>query len=240
MKKFIASSTLALTLGVTGVTAGQTAEASEYTVNQDKLVNLALYHQDQLNNAPVQEGAYNINFNCNGLNYSFVSDGTYWAWSYGAGEQDASKLLPGYKADVKTSAVSYEAPKTTHTQSYNQVSNTTSNVTTSTTTYQAPQVTQAPVQRQVQTQAVSTGGSVYDQFIAAGGTDSMWRNIVLPESGGNPNIVSLYGYRGLGQTKEHWGTGSVAYQTQGMLNYAVQRYGSVENAVNFRLANNWW
>ena len=83
-------------------------------------------------------------------------------------------------------------------------------------------------------------GSVYDQFIAAGGTDAMWKYIVMPESGGNPNAVSPNGYRGLGQTKQSWGTGTVAQQTTGMINYAVTRYGSIDNAIKFRQANGWW
>ena len=83
-------------------------------------------------------------------------------------------------------------------------------------------------------------GSVYDQFIAAGGTDAMWKYIVMPESGGNPNAVSPNGYRGLGQTKQSWGTGTVAQQTAGMINYAVTRYGSIDNAIKFRQANGWW
>lgn len=91
----------------------------------------------------------------------------------------------------------------------------------------------------VQTPAVS-GGSVYDQFIANGGTQAMWDTIVMPESGGNPNAVSPNGYMGLGQTKNSWGTGDVATQTQGMVNYAVERYGSIDNAIGFRNANNWW
>lgn len=88
--------------------------------------------------------------------------------------------------------------------------------------------------------APAGSGSVYDQFIAAGGTPALWQTIVLPESGGNPNIVSPNGYRGLGQTKEGWGAGSVAQQTQGMLGYAASRYGSVEGALQFRNANGWW
>lgn len=83
-------------------------------------------------------------------------------------------------------------------------------------------------------------GSVYDQFIAAGGTDAMWKYIVMHESGGNPNAVSPNGYRGLGQTKQSWGTGTVAQQTAGMINYAVTRYGSIDNAIKFRQANGWW
>ena len=96
---------------------------------------------------------------------------------------------------------------------------------------------------QVQTSAPATsnvsGGSVHDQFIAAGGTEAMWNTIVIPESGGNPNATNGQ-YRGLGQTNQSWGTGSVAEQTRGMINYANSRYGSIQNALNFRSANNYW
>lgn len=95
--------------------------------------------------------------------------------------------------------------------------------------------TPAPVQPQVNENA-----SVYDRFLNAGGTDAMWNVIVMPESGGIPDIVSPNGYRGLGQTKEAWGVGSVEEQTAGMLNYAQERYGSVAGAIAFRLANGWW
>lgn len=90
------------------------------------------------------------------------------------------------------------------------------------------------------TAAVAGTGSTYDQFIAAGGTAALWQYVVMPESGGNPNAVSPNGYHGLGQTMQAWGYGSVATQTQGMVNYAVSRYGSIDAAVQFRLANGWW
>ena len=102
-----------------------------------------------------------------------------------------------------------------------------------TTAYQTAEVV-------AETPAPAAIGSVYDQFIAAGGTDALWSNIVMPESGGNPDAVSPNGYLGLGQTKQSWGTGSVAEQTAGMVNYAVTRYGSIDNAVSFRVANGWW
>ena len=114
---------------------------------------------------------------------------------------------------------------------------------------QAPSAqAQAPVEPKVQptapvapvTPVAPNTSSVYEQFIAAGGTDAMWTSIVLPESGGNPNITSPNGYHGLGQTKQSWGYGSVEAQTQGMINYANSRYGSVGNAIAFRQANNWW
>ncbi|MDG0860306.1 LysM peptidoglycan-binding domain-containing protein [Staphylococcus equorum] len=102
------------------------------------------------------------------------------------------------------------------------------------------QVEQTVKVEKPQTQPQSTGGSVKDQFLAAGGTEDMWNTIVLPESSGNPNAVNPLGYRGLGQTKEAWGTGSVEEQTKGMINYAEQRYGSVNSALSFRSQNNWW
>lgn len=107
--------------------------------------------------------------------------------------------------------------------------------TTNTTNNQASQTSQAPV---VQTTNATTG-SVHDQFIAAGGNEAMWNAIVIPESGGNPN-ASNGQYSGLGQTNQSWGTGSVAEQTQGMINYANSRYGSVSNAINFRMSHNFW
>lgn len=100
----------------------------------------------------------------------------------------------------------------------------------------------APASSVATTQTTSTSsasGSTYDQFIAAGGTSALWTSVVMPESGGNVN-ASNGQYHGLGQTNQSWGYGSVASQTQGMLNYATSRYGSVENAISFRAANGWW
>lgn len=88
-------------------------------------------------------------------------------------------------------------------------------------------------------QKKSSGGSVHDQFISAGGTEDLWKYIVLPESSGNPNATNGK-YHGLGQTAEDWGTGSVEKQTKGMINYAKTRYGSIDNAIAFRKAHNWW
>lgn len=96
--------------------------------------------------------------------------------------------------------------------------------------------TTAPV---AQATPVVSGGSTYAQFIQAGGTDAMWNAIVLPESSGNPN-ASNGQYHGLGQTNQSWGYGSVAEQTQGMLNYATSRYGSVDNAIRMRGILGWW
>ena len=107
---------------------------------------------------------------------------------------------------------------------------------------QAPVASVAPVAPSAPVQApkAPSTGSVHDQFISAGGTEAMWSVIVMPESGGNPNITSPNGYHGLGQTKQAWGYGSVAEQTQGMLQYAQERYGSIENSISFRESHNFW
>lgn len=106
---------------------------------------------------------------------------------------------------------------------------------------QAPVSPVAPVSPSAPVQApkAPSTGSAHDQFISAGGTEAMWQSIVMPESGGNVN-ASNGQYHGLGQTNQSWGHGSVETQTQGMLNYANSRYGSIGNAIAFRQANNWW
>lgn len=152
---------------------------------------------------------------------------------------DPTKLYVGQKIDLDV----------TSTGTASQTSSTTSSQSTATTssTSSASQQSQAPTTSSTQTvtstktyQAPVATGSVYQQFIAAGGTSALWTAIVIPESGGNPDITSPNGYHGLGQTKQAWGYGSVATQTQGMISYAVSRYGSVSNAVAFRQSHGWW
>lgn len=109
------------------------------------------------------------------------------------------------------------------------------------TTYTTPVTTTQAAPVKVQPSVANTnGGSTKSQFLANGGTEALWNSVVMPESGGNPNAVSSNGYRGLGQTKQSWGSGSVADQTHGLVDYATSRYGSVSNAVQFRQANGWW
>ena len=91
-----------------------------------------------------------------------------------------------------------------------------------------------------ETSTQQTNNDVYSEFIEAGGTKALWDNIVMPESSGDPEAVNELGYKGLGQTKEAWGTGTVEEQTKGMINYAEDRYGSIDAAIDFRLANGWW
>ena len=89
MKKTVLASTLAVGLGVTGIAAGNSADASEQGVDKAQLAQQAQSNPESLNAAPVQDGAYNINFNYNNTDYSFQSDGQYWTWSYGQGSTNA-------------------------------------------------------------------------------------------------------------------------------------------------------
>ena len=109
------------------------------------------------------------------------------------------------------------------------------NINTDTTVNTASQ----PVSNDYVSGVSNNNSTVHDQFINAGGTEAMWNTIVIPESGGNPNAMNGQ-YSGLGQTNQSWGTGSVAQQTQGMIDYANSRYGSISNAIAFRASNGWW
>ncbi|MGO3724543.1 MAG: transglycosylase family protein [Staphylococcus equorum] len=118
MKKTVIASTLALGLGVTGA-AGNSADASEQNVDKAQLAQLAQSNPEQLNEAPVQEGSYDIDFNYNGTEYSFESDGTNFSWSFGGGSAEGSTEAP---AEQTAEPAQQSAPKTEATQQPQQES----------------------------------------------------------------------------------------------------------------------
>ncbi|MDK9847330.1 transglycosylase family protein [Staphylococcus equorum] len=120
MKKTVIASTLALGLGVTGA-AGNSADASEQGVDKAELAQLAQSNSEQLNEAPVQEGAYDIDFNYNGTDYSFESDGTNFSWSFGGGSTEAPAQQEA-PAEQAAEPAQQEAPKTEATQQPQQES----------------------------------------------------------------------------------------------------------------------
>jgi len=253
MKKTILTTTLALGLGVTGVASDQNAEASE--INKDELAQMAQSNSSELNNAPVHEGEYSYNFTVDGVNYNFESDGTYYTWSYGGYSVETPQNESAQTEQTQEAPqVTEENTQQTEQPAENTGQQETAPQVTEQNTEQTEQQTEQPAENtSQQTEDVqaaapaentqsseSAGGSTKEQFLNAGGTEAMWQNIVMPESSGDPNAVNELGYQGLGQTKESWGTGSVEEQTEGMINYAQERYGSVEEAIQFREANNWW
>lgn len=231
MKKTILATTLALGLGVTGIAAGQDAEAS--SIDKAELAYTAQNNPEALNASALHEGQYDYNFDHKNFNYDFNSDGTNYAWAYQS-NGNAQAEVPAQKQAaapaVKEETQNVEQNNYTYTE---EVQQPVQNTQAAAPAVQEVEQPSAPAPQ-------STGGSTKSQFLAAGGTEAMWNSIVLPESSGNPNAVSPNGYQGLGQTKESWGTGSVADQTAGMLNYAEERYGSIDAAIQFREANNWW
>ncbi|MDG0823241.1 MAG: transglycosylase family protein [Staphylococcus equorum] len=138
MKKTVIASTLAVGLGVTGAAAGNSADASEQNVDQAQLAQQAQSNPEQLNEAPVQDGSYDIDFNHNGTDYSFESDGTNFSWSFGGGSTEGSTEAPAQQeapaeqaaepaqqsepAEQAAEPAQQEAPKTETTQQPQQES----------------------------------------------------------------------------------------------------------------------
>ncbi|WP_261697916.1 transglycosylase family protein [Staphylococcus equorum] len=116
MKKTVIASTLALGLGVTGA-AGNSADASEQNVDKAHLAQLAQSNPEQLNEAPVQEGSYDIDFNYNGTEYSFESDGTNFSWSFGGGSDEGSTEAPAQQEAPKTEATQQPQQESTSKES---------------------------------------------------------------------------------------------------------------------------
>lgn len=246
MKKTILASSLAVALGVTGYAAtsdNNQAHASEQNIDKAHLAELALNGSAELDQQPLHAGAYNYNFVLDGNEFIFTSDGNTWSWGYhAAGTQaSSSNTTQDVSSEVSVNTNEKSASEVRSQQSYATPVTVAAPKASASTNVRTTQTSVATKAYNVaQTSAASTGGSVKAQFLAAGGSEAMWNSIVLPESSGNPNAVNPAGYRGLGQTKESWGTGSVADQTKGMLNYAEQRYGSVDAAISYRDSHGWW
>ncbi|MCT0014644.1 M23 family metallopeptidase [Weissella confusa] len=217
-KKMITALTVA---GLATFAMAENASADTYTVQSgDTLSQIAANHNTTVDTLVANNNIADANVIFVGQQVEI--DGVASNASYDATQADVAAVVAS-QAPV-TQQVSYTAPVTTVDYSA-----------------QAPVAQEvsytAPVATTTTTAAAS--GSTYDQFIAAGGTDALWTAIVMPESGGNPD-ASNGQYKGLGQTNQSWGTGSVSDQTAGMLNYATSRYGSVDSAIAFRAANGWW
>ena len=220
-KKMITALTVA---GLATFAMAENASADTYTVQSgDTLSQIAANHNTTVDTLVANNDIADANVIFVGQQVEI--DGVASNASYDATQADVAAVVAS-QAPV-TQQVSYTAPVTTVDYSAQSQAPVAQEVS-----YTAPVATT--------TTTAAASGSTYDQFIAAGGTAALWNAIVLPESGGNPNAVSPNGYRGLGQTKQAWGTGSVAQQTAGLVNYAVSRYGSIDGAIQFRLANGWW
>ena len=219
-KKMITALTVA---GLATFAMAENASADTYTVQSgDTLSQIAANHNTTVDTLVANNNIADANVIFVGQQVEI--DGVASNASYDATQADVAAVVAS-QAPV-TQQVSYTAPVTTVDYSAQSQAPVAQEVS-----YTAPVATT--------TTTAAASGSTYDQFIAAGGTDALWTAIVMPESGGNPD-ASHGQYKGLGQTNQSWGTGSVSDQTAGMLNYATSRYGSVDSAIAFRAANGWW
>ncbi|GEQ04067.1 MULTISPECIES: transglycosylase family protein [Staphylococcus] len=133
MKKTILTSTLAVSLGITGFAADNSADASEQNVDQAKLVNLVQNNPEQLNESPIQKGSYNYDFIQNGVSYHFESDGVNFSWSYNGYNNTTAEINNDGQQEVSKSEqpVQQQAPQTKETQQPQQQA--TTNISTQST-----------------------------------------------------------------------------------------------------------
>lgn len=169
------TSTLALALGVTGVSASQ-ADASTETaetnqINKAELANLALNNPSALNEKPVHEGAYHYEFTKDGYHFTFDSNGAHWTWEYnhtGSADSEAFSSVTNNNFKQEAPAVQAQAPVAkTPAQTY---------VAPKAQNYQSQSTYKAPAQTQSATSPVSVNAHL--QLIAQ------------RESGGNIRAVN--------------------------------------------------
>ena len=233
MKKTIFAT---LALG-TAITFGgiATNEASADEIDYNKLAEQAKSNSVEVNTKPIQEGNYDFSFSDEEFTYHFYNYNGNFGYEYHSGSTQVDNTVSRLAGEEQTPEQKVDQQQAQFDT--NHVANIKQPKQVEAPKKEVKQESVTPVQKE--TKSVS-GGSVKAQFLQAGGTEAMWNNIVMPESTGNPNAVNPAGYRGLGQTKESWGTGSVAEQTKGMINYAKERYGSIDNAISARQSKGWW
>ncbi|HCZ3851682.1 TPA: lytic transglycosylase IsaA [Staphylococcus aureus] len=223
MKKTIMASSLAVALGVTGYAAGtgHQAHAAEVNVDQAHLVDLAHNHQDQLNAAPIKDGAYDIHFVKDGFQYNFISNGTTWSWSYEAANGQTAGFSNVAGADYTTS---YNQGSNVQSVSYNAQSSNSNVEAVSAPTYHnySTSTTSSSVRLSNGNTAGATGSSAA-QIMAqrTGVSASTWAAIIARESNGQVNAYNPSGASGLFQTMPGWGPTNTVDQ---QINAAVKAY----------------
>ena len=185
MKKTIIASSLAVGLGVVAGNAGHDAHASEATnVDKAELAQKAQSNDQSLNESPIQKGAYNVNFDYNGFNYHFESNGTHWSWNYAQNgqatpQQDVSNQTSAdqVSSQQQTSQAQQAQPEQTSAPQTEQTQQPHSKATTS---YSAP--TNNTASSQASSNQASSGSSV--------NLNSHLKQIAQRESGGDIHAIN--------------------------------------------------
>lgn len=185
MKKTIIASSLAVGLGVVAGNAGHDAHASEATnVDKAELAQKAQSNDQSLNESPIQKGAYNVNFDYNGFNYHFESNGTHWSWNYAQNgqatpQQDVSNQTSAdqVSSQQQTSQAQQAQPEQTSAPQTEQTQQPQAKATTS---YSAP--TNNTASSQASSNQASSGSSV--------NVNSHLKQIAQRESGGDIHAIN--------------------------------------------------
>ena len=185
MKKTIIASSLAVGLGVVAGNAGHDAHASETTnVDKAELAQKAQSNDQSLNESPIQKGAYNVNFDYNGFNYHFESNGTHWSWNYAQNgqatpQQDVSNQTSAdqVSSQQQTSQAQQAQPEQTSAPQTEQTQQPQAKATTS---YSAPPNNTAS--SQASSNQASSGSSV--------NLNSHLKQIAQRESGGDIHAIN--------------------------------------------------
>ena len=185
MKKTIIASSLAVGLGVVAGNAGHDAHASEATnVDKAELAQKAQSNDRSLNESPIQKGAYNVNFDYNGFNYHFESNGTHWSWNYAQNgqatpQQDVSNQTSAAQvsSQQQTSQAQQAQPEQTSAPQTEQTQQPQAKATTS---YSAP--TNNTASSQASSNQASSGSSV--------NLNSHLKQIAQRESGGDIHAIN--------------------------------------------------
>ncbi|MDS3990752.1 transglycosylase family protein [Staphylococcus capitis] len=185
MKKTIIASSLAVGLGVVAGNAGHDAHASEATnVDKAELAQKAQSNDQSLNESPIQKGAYNVNFDYNGFNYHFESNGTHWSWNYAQNgqatpQQDVSNQTSDdqVSSQQQTSQAQQAQPEQTSAPQTEQTQQPQAKATTS---YSAP--TNNTASSQASSNQASSGSSV--------NLNSHLKQIAQRESGGDIHAIN--------------------------------------------------
>ncbi|EHJ08097.1 transglycosylase SLT domain-containing protein [Staphylococcus simiae] len=211
MKKTIIASSLAVALGVTGyaATSGHQAHAAETNVDQAHLVDLAHNHPEQLNAAPIQDGAYDIHFVQGGFQYNFTSDGHTWAWSYDVANGQTTSFATTAAQGTTDYSASYNQEATTTQAVSNNAQSSNANVET-VSAPSANYTTSTASSSSVRLSNGNTAGAIgsYAARIMAQRTGvpaSTWEAIIARESNGQVNAHNPSGASGLFQTMPGWG-----------------------------------
>ena len=192
MKKTIIASSLAVGLGLVAGNVSH-ADASENQINKEKLAQLAESNDQSLNQYPIQEGAYNYQFNLNGKTYHFWSDGTYFKWEYYPSNGSTVNSANQNVASTQSAQnVSFQNNNYNHINQSASTSNVSQHYANEAQTQQAPKTAQTKQATQTQQAPASATTNQPKQSTSGSSVNvnSHLQQIAQRESGGDIHAIN--------------------------------------------------